>query len=231
MDSDKAVSFLCFPLCRAIEWELPDYRQNDDEEAVAYSQHRPGDDPSEIFDIREYREGDNLKHIHWKLSWKLEQPMVKEFSLPLHSSLEIALELGKVPPEQLDLQLDLCFSLARVLLEGGLSFRLTWLGATMQSLHISDENDWEEAIGFLLSEPCREIPGLLFEDHIFLSQTYYITALISESLPLQEDFSVLYCGELTGQTRRLLRVLQDEGHVVFTPEDFFAQNSSRSSEE
>lgn len=53
------------------------------EDASEYSKHKPGDDPSEIFDFHIYREGDMISRIHWKLSSKLDDLMVKEFSLPL----------------------------------------------------------------------------------------------------------------------------------------------------
>ena len=230
MDAGSTASFLSQPICRELEWELPDYGENDDEESVAYSQHSPGDDPSEIFDIREYREGDRLKSIHWKLTWKLEQPMVKEFGLPLHSSVEIALELCKASPELLDLQLDFCTSLARFLLEEELPFRITWLGTALQSFQVTDENGWEEAPSFLLSEACRETPGLLYEDHVFLSKTCYITTRLPDSPPSRDGFLIVYCGELTDPARRHLRKLQDDGAAVFTPEDILSWDSPAVSE-
>ena len=42
-----------------------------------------GDDPSEIYQVREYRERDSLKDIHWKLSAREEELMVKERGFPL----------------------------------------------------------------------------------------------------------------------------------------------------
>lgn len=39
-----------------------------------------GEDNSEVKGVREYRQGDALKHIHWKLSSKQKQLMVKEFT-------------------------------------------------------------------------------------------------------------------------------------------------------
>lgn len=57
-----------------------------DEESVEFSKDKPGDDPSEIFDLHEYRAGDSVSRIHWKLSSKLDSLMVKEYSLPLASA-------------------------------------------------------------------------------------------------------------------------------------------------
>ena len=54
-----------------------------DADSVEYSKVKAGDDPSEIFDLHSYREGDPVSRIHWKLSSKLDSLMVKEYSLPL----------------------------------------------------------------------------------------------------------------------------------------------------
>ena len=54
-----------------------------DADANEYSKIKPGDDPSEIFDLHAYREGDPVSRIHWKLSSKLDTLMIKEYSLPL----------------------------------------------------------------------------------------------------------------------------------------------------
>jgi len=48
-----------------------------------YSPHKSGDDPSEVLDIRDYREGDRPQRIHWKLSIKADRLMIKEFSDPV----------------------------------------------------------------------------------------------------------------------------------------------------
>ena len=54
-----------------------------DADTTEYSKEKAGDDPSEIFDLHSYREGDPVSRIHWKLSSKLDTLMVKEYSLPL----------------------------------------------------------------------------------------------------------------------------------------------------
>ena len=49
-------------------------------ESDEYSPDKKGDDPSQIFDIHEYIEGDKLNRIHWKLSAKQNSVMVKDYS-------------------------------------------------------------------------------------------------------------------------------------------------------
>lgn len=48
-----------------------------------YSQTKPGDDPTELFGLREYREGDKLSRVHWKLSQKTGQTLYRELGLPV----------------------------------------------------------------------------------------------------------------------------------------------------
>ena len=51
-------------------------------DADIYDEFRPGHDPGETFEIREYREKDKMQNIHWKLSARMDELMVKENSLP-----------------------------------------------------------------------------------------------------------------------------------------------------
>lgn len=62
-------------------------------ESDFYSSVKPGDDASEVFAIREYREGDRLQRIHWKLSMKQDQLMIKDFSEPINCSVIIMVDL------------------------------------------------------------------------------------------------------------------------------------------
>ncbi|MCR5123159.1 MAG: DUF58 domain-containing protein [Ruminococcus sp.] len=48
-----------------------------------FSDTKAGDDPSEIFAIRDYADGDRMSRVHWKLTAKQDKLMVKDYSLPL----------------------------------------------------------------------------------------------------------------------------------------------------
>lgn len=58
-------------------------REGFDMESFKYSKDRPGDDPGETYDIREYHSGDSIRQIHWKLSGKLDKVMIREKSYPV----------------------------------------------------------------------------------------------------------------------------------------------------
>lgn len=66
-------------------------RLND--ESQHFSEHKPGDDPSEVFDLRDYIPGDKLNRIHWKLSCKKDDFIVKDYSLPIDSPTMLFLDL------------------------------------------------------------------------------------------------------------------------------------------
>lgn len=61
-------------------------------ESDIYSDEKPGDDPSEIFSVHEYHDGDRISKIHWKLTAKEDKLIVKDYSLPLADSFIIAVE-------------------------------------------------------------------------------------------------------------------------------------------
>ena len=69
------------------------YTDRVNEESENFSEYRPGDDPSEVFDLREYVPGDKLNRIHWKLSSKKDEFIVKEFSLPIDVPCVVFLDL------------------------------------------------------------------------------------------------------------------------------------------
>lgn len=48
-----------------------------------YSQQEPGSDPTELFGLREYRPGDRMNRVDWKLSQKTGNLLVREGSLPI----------------------------------------------------------------------------------------------------------------------------------------------------
>lgn len=63
-----------------------------EESATWYSQV-PGNDSSEISDLREYRPGDRMQRVHWKMTAKSGQYIVKEFSSSEEEPFVIFLDL------------------------------------------------------------------------------------------------------------------------------------------
>lgn len=57
-------------------------------------QNRKGNDHSEIYDIREYMPGDDIRSIHWKLSSKTDKLILREPSDPSHYHVMILPDFG-----------------------------------------------------------------------------------------------------------------------------------------
>lgn len=64
-------------------------------DADSYDDLKPGYDPSETFDVREFRNGDRMQNVHWKLSAKNDDLIVKENSLPKACPVVLFLSMGK----------------------------------------------------------------------------------------------------------------------------------------
>ncbi|MBR4026347.1 MAG: DUF58 domain-containing protein [Lachnospiraceae bacterium] len=79
---NQCVSVLVMPEVHAIHVKLTENTRNFLGDADVYDDIRIGYDPSEVFEVRPYREKDKIQSIHWKLSAKMDDLMVKENSLP-----------------------------------------------------------------------------------------------------------------------------------------------------
>lgn len=86
--SQQSIDITIFP--NDIKYDLtyikPTLPKLDEE---TYSSTQKGDDPTEIFDIHEYHEGDPLKNIHWKLSLKHQKLLIKENAMPIQQMISI----------------------------------------------------------------------------------------------------------------------------------------------
>ena len=61
-------------------------------ESHRYAPDKAGDDPSELFGIHEYHEGDAVSRIHWKLSSKSDKLFIKEFGYPIEKQILLLAE-------------------------------------------------------------------------------------------------------------------------------------------
>ena len=112
----------------------PDANCPDDSES--YAPDRAGYDLSEVYQLREYRPGDSLRQMHWKLSGKLDRLVIREASLPVRRSVLLFWErTQKAVPEETDAQADVVVTFCRSLLEAGVQFTIAWNDATADPQH------------------------------------------------------------------------------------------------
>ena len=124
-------------------------------ESTKFSEDFAGNDPSEVFDIREYVPGDDVRRIHWKLTGKYDNPMIKEFSRPLNFSVVLLTELISSTPQSIEMCAEYTLNVSKALLDIGVMHTLLWYdGAADESvsLNITDYEVLENAkLRFLAS--------------------------------------------------------------------------------
>ena len=95
-----------------------------------YSKERPGDDPSVMFGTREYRPGDKQNRIHWNLTAKQDELIVKELGLPVDYSTLVLFDMHQTKDEAiLNGLFDTVFSVSKALAAEDHPHTLAWLDA------------------------------------------------------------------------------------------------------
>lgn len=123
-------------------------RQGEDDGA-----QRPGVDYSETLWLRDYRQGDGLRSIHWKLSGKMDRLIVREGVRPVDDRLLVLCETpgpdfpGRV--EACDAVADVVFSLSQALAAQGVAHQVGWQQGDEGSVRLVDVDVPEDVIGSL----------------------------------------------------------------------------------
>lgn len=139
----------------------------------SYSDSKAGDDPSEIFSIHEYADGDKLSKIHWKLTAKQDKLMVKDYSLPLANHFMILTDccLDKASKEQrlnsFDTVIRSAFSLSFYLQQCGSRHTIAFFNnktGSAESVTVADEEDCLEACLRIISAGIPPKSGLALRE-------------------------------------------------------------------
>ncbi len=162
------ITSLIMPEPIELDVTAADYSDISDE-SDSYSDTKPGDDPSEIFSIHEYADGDKLSKIHWKLTAKQDKLMVKDYSYPLASHFCILADTfsnEKKKEQRLkryDAAVRLAFALSFYLQENAKQHIFCYFDSALKALKkhkVGDEADCFEACASLLSCAVPEAAGL-----------------------------------------------------------------------
>lgn len=126
----------------------------DSSDSIEYAQGRTGNDVSEIFGIREYQEGDSIRNIHWKLSSKCDDVMVKLPSLLLENSLLLLLETGisgeeEIQPAAFDALAEIYMTISQTLIDNEIAHKAAWYDQRTQRLFIFALNDEDDLHGIM----------------------------------------------------------------------------------
>lgn len=141
------------------------------DESEMYSQEKAGHDLTEVFQLRDYREGDSIRQIHWKLSTKYDRLISRDPSLPVTRSVLLFWErrVQSISRIRQDAQAEVLVSFCRALLAMDVQFTIAW----------------NEAAGRCILHPVRELDDLV----ALLPRIFSATAFIGGP-----DGAELYCG-------------------------------------
>ena len=129
-----------------------------DMEAEQYSQERPGADYAEVFQVRDYAEGDSPKQIHWKLTARFDRLISRDPGLPLEKRALVFWERsrgeGGETPDQADAMAEVLVTVCRALLKQGVGCRVVWNdddGVGLFDLELREESELYSMLPKLLS--------------------------------------------------------------------------------
>lgn len=116
-------------------------RDND----YVYSDTRAGDDPSEIYAIREYAAGDKIRNIHWKLTSKVNEVMVKDYGLPLFEKDTVVVDIFSMKDDKnkkiINEVYDLLYGLIHTMTARGTGIMVCFVNTEYRVIRIESEND------------------------------------------------------------------------------------------
>lgn len=182
-----------FPQLMQLKNEMLDF-VNGNLESNVYSKIKKGDDPSEIFDIREYAENDKLNRIHWKLTAKQGITMVKDYSLPITNMITILLNLSfnNSPENSADIYdavVTAAYSYSSYFSEKQISHNICWYDDSKQkniSINVQNADDTKQAVCEVLTAPIHQddcaVIHSLSHSQLVSAHWIFITSSLSDKL-------------------------------------------------
>lgn len=141
-------------------------------DAEEFSGEKSGDDPSEIYQVREYRPQDHIHAIHWKLSAKEDKLMVKEQGFPMGCVVLIWLHFPQkaIGGKGISGLLEQTASLSMTLLEERCIHMIAWFDE--KNLRVvkwrvnSEQAVYEWVWGLLTAEPFKnqELESVYYDE-------------------------------------------------------------------
>lgn len=159
-----------------------------------YDELRSGDDANEVFQIRPFQNGDKVQSIHWKISARMDELMVKENGHPKACPVALLLDsrgknTGKDTVRKRDIYYMAVASISYSLMDAGCPHYVAWFsGQTMDlvRIRVDDEESFYQFLAFYLNE--KEDKGQ--EDIQALYKEKYRSELILHHIVLNEKMEI-----------------------------------------
>lgn len=155
---------------------------------------RRGDDRTEVFQLREYQSGDDIRQIHWKLSSKLDTLLLREPSQSVSRSLLVFWDKRcACSPAQMDALAETAASIGQALCDSGTAFDLCWTEKDdLELRQIQDGESLLQTIPALVTQ--AGLPECRDPDFEGYGRVLYLTSQLSD---IKDAETVLYlvCSE------------------------------------
>ena len=145
-------------------------------------QNRKGNDPSEMFDIREYVPGDDVRTIHWKLSSKTDGLILRQPSAAMHYQIALMPDLHEeqtVTSAEWNRAVAVLMAAGEYLLKSGVPFcMLIPENSMLTVVEIRGRRMFREAVSRWMGSPVQktEAEGLRYFQMAHMEQ--YFTRLL-----------------------------------------------------
>lgn len=199
----ETVTFLVLPDYYPVEVRLSESVRNFVGEAAVYDALRSGDDASEVFKLREFQDGDKLKNVHWKLSAKMDELIVRENGFPKACSTVFVLEGGVEGDRKRGRKKDVSDAFFQV--AASLSFSImdkecphymAWYSRYYQDvkrIRVDDEESFYEFLLYMLQDMDRESSANCLEQYKekYSAETLLHYIVLGQDLVLAERDTII----------------------------------------
>lgn len=127
---------------------------------------RRGKDLSEVFDLRDYHPGDDVRAIHWKLSGKMDKTLIREASDTFRCDTYVLLDAGRretgvlYPTPQLSAAVSAAVSVSQGLLDLGIShYTGIAAGRRLLSCPVADLSEFQRMLDTWMAMQLPEEKG------------------------------------------------------------------------
>lgn len=132
----------------------------------------------DIIGFKEYEVGDHFKQIHWKISSKIDDLIVKEMSTPKEQSYFILLEtsLKEYEPKEMSMLIEAFYSVSKSLLHHHQAHSLGWFDHQMNHVQVRNISSLEQlnnSLREMLEIPFKEFSSVSLTS--FLKSNHYLT--------------------------------------------------------
>ena len=184
-----------FPHMQEVGVYLTEAVRNFFGDAEVYDDFRPGDDHSELFQIRQFQNGDKIQSVHWKLSAKLDDLYVKEDSLPKACPVVFFLDYRKGKQrkaEKVNVYLIVLASISFSLMDAGCLHYAAWYSNIRKDIirvRIEDEESLYLFLSCYLGETFEQWEGNLLEAYRekYKGENYLHELYLDQALELQKN--------------------------------------------